>query len=214
MKELVITGGNGGLGGAIAREFVQAEWEVFAPGRDALDVTDPDAVQRVLCGRSVDLLICAAGIISDAPLIKMEESAWDEVLAVNLTGAATCAAAVIPGMVARGHGHVVLISSYAALRPAIGQAAYATSKAALHGLATSLARNHGPAGVRVNVVLPGFMQTRMTSGMTSRRQEEVISSHALKRLNTPEVVARFIRRLDNELPHTSGQVFQLDSRIP
>lgn len=187
---------------------------MFAPGRDALDVTDPDAVQRVLCGRSVDLLICAAGIISDAPLVKMEESAWDEVLAVNLKGAATCAAAVIPGMVARGHGHVVFISSYAALRPAIGQAAYATSKAALHGLATSLARNHGPAGVRVNVVLPGFMQTRMTSGMTSRRQEEVISSHALKRLNTPEVVARFIRRLDNELPHTSGQVFQLDSRIP
>ena len=162
----------------------------------------------------VDLLVCAAGTIRDLPLARMEESSWDEVFAVNFKGSAACAAAVLPGMIARGRGHIVFISSYSALHPQVGQAAYATAKAALLGLTASLALENGHHGIRVNAILPGFMETNMTSTVSSRRKAEILGDHSLGRFNTPNAVAHFIRYLHEHLPETSGQVFQLDSRLP
>ncbi|MES2921120.1 MAG: SDR family NAD(P)-dependent oxidoreductase [Verrucomicrobiota bacterium] len=213
MNHLVITGGSGGLGRAIIEAFVAPPWQIAAPSRAELDVTDSAAVRSFFKSRPVDLLVCAAGIIRDAPIARLNESAWDEVLAVNYQAAAACAASALPGMIARGRGHMVFISSYSALHPPLGQVAYATAKAALLGLTTSLARDNGRHGVRVNAILPGFMETRMTDFVSEKRKEEVLSEHALGRFNTPHTVARFIRHLHEGLTHTSGQVFQLDSRI-
>lgn len=210
--EVIITGGAGGLARAAAAVFA-AGYRVFAPGRDELDVTDPAAVTAWFEARPVDLLVCNAGITRDAPLARLSEAAWDETLAVNLGGAARCAAAVIPGMIERGHGHVIFISSFSALHPPAGQAAYAAAKAALLGLAHSLAREFGPAGVRVNAVLPGFMETPMTATVSDDRREQVRRDHTLGRFNTVEAAARFLLHLHRDLPHTSGQVFQLDSRV-
>lgn len=213
MNHLVITGGSGGLGQAILRAFSISDWEIKAPGRHELDVSDPDAIRHHLASCPIDLLICAAGVTRDAPLARSEESGWDEVLAVNYQAAAIAAATVLPRMIQQGRGHIIFISSYSALHPPLGQVAYASAKAALLGLTHSLARENGRLGIRVNAILPGFLETRMTASLSERRKTEILADHSLGRFNTPTAVAEFIRSLHQDLPHTSGQVFQLDSRI-
>ncbi|HEY8962599.1 MAG TPA: SDR family NAD(P)-dependent oxidoreductase, partial [Luteolibacter sp.] len=206
-------GGEGELARTVAETFRAAGHDVRSPGRQELDVTDSDAVKAYLAGLEIELLVCAAGITRDAPLAKLSESAWDETLAVNLHAAARCARGVLKGMSRRKSGHIVFVSSFSALHPPAGQTAYAAAKAGLIGLAKSLAREAGPANVRVNVVLPGFLETRMTAGLSSERRDQVLADHVLGRFNTPEAVARFLYALHENLPHTSGQVFQLDSRV-
>ena len=201
------------MGKALAAVFADAGWDVAAPGRSELDVTDSAAIRNYFGSRRLDLLVCAAGMTRDAPLLRMQENQWDDVFAVNYQGAACCAAAVLPGMIQQGHGHVVFISSYSALHPPAGQAAYAASKAALLGLTADLAVRHGASNIRVNAVLPGFMETRMSQTLSELRKGQILADHTLRRFNTPEIVAEFIRHLHEDLPHTSGQVFQLDSRI-
>jgi 3-oxoacyl-[acyl-carrier protein] reductase len=213
LKRMVITGGSGGLGKAIALEFAGKGWEVIALSRSDLDLLDGKAVAGFFETNPCDLLICCAGIIRDVPLSRMEEEQWDDVFAVNFKAAALSAAAVVPGMLAKGRGHVIFVSSYAALHPAVGQAAYATAKAALHGLARDLADRHGRAGLRFNVVLPGFLETRMTEAVSMRRKEVVRETHCLGRFNSVGAAAGFIRYLEEQLPFTSGQVFSLDSRM-
>jgi len=210
---MVITGGEGDLGQAIAGEFRTAGWQVGNPGRVELDVTRLDSVSAFFKGRETDLLVCNAGLTRDVPLLKLSETDWDLVLQTNLHGAARTAKAALRGMVKRRSGHIIFISSFSALHPPAGQAAYAAAKAGLIGLGKTLAREVGPAGIRVNVVLPGFLETRMTAAVSEERREQVKAEHALGRFNTVEAVARFVRILQEELPHTSGQIFQLDSRI-
>lgn len=213
LKRVIITGGTGGLGTAIAGEFAGNGWEVVVLGSKDLDLADGAEVVRFFDETPCDLLVCGAGIIRDAPLARMEEEAWDEVMAVNYGAAARCALAAVPGMRERGRGHVVFISSFAALKPAVGQAAYAAAKAALHGLAMDLAARHGFVGLRFNVVLPGFLETRMTVAVSGKRKGVIRASHALAEFNTPEAAAGFVRFLEERLPFTSGQVFSLDSRF-
>ena len=210
---MVITGGAGGLGGALAAAFADAGHEVLAPGRDELDVTDAAAVKEHFKDREVELLICNAGTTRDALLGKLPEKDWDAVMAVNLRGAALCAAAVSRGMIRARQGHIVFISSHSAVHPPAGQAAYAAAKAGLIGLAMSLAKELGPAGVRVNTILPGFLETRMTEGLSEERKDQVRKEHVLGRFNTTEAVAGFLVTLHARMPHTSGQVFRLDSRV-
>jgi len=214
VNRLFITGGSGGLGRAVCNEFSSHDWQIIAPEHESLDVSMRDQVESCMNQDGVDLLVCAAGITRDARLVGLKESEWDEVFAVNYQGALNCARAVLPTLVAQGKGHLVFVSSYSALHPPLGQVAYATSKAALLGLTTSLAGQYGRHGIRVNVILPGFLETSMTATVSDTRKEEVLAAHTLGRFNTPEVVARFIRFLHENLPETSGQVFQLDSRIP
>lgn len=212
VKQLVITGGGGGLGSALIQVFTSPHWTIFAPDRKSLDVSNPDSFRHLPQLGSADLLVCAAGMIRDRPLLRMDEPAWDEVIATNYEGAAASANAVLPGMIARRRGHIVFISSSSAIHPPIGQVAYATAKAALLGLTASLAKKNGCHGVRVNAILPGFLETRMTRTVSQARKREILYDHVLGRFNQAETVAHFIRYLHDHLPDTSGQVFQLDSR--
>ena len=172
---VVITGGEGAIARALAAAFTAAGHPVLSPGRRELDVTDEHAVRAFFRDHSAELLICNAGITRDAPLARLDEAAWDEVMAVNLRGAAICAAAAARGMLRARCGHLVFISSRSALHPPHGQAAYAAAKAGLLGLARSLARELGPAGIRVNTILPGFLDTPMTA---ARRSAMTTSSTA------------------------------------
>lgn len=208
----VVTGGSGSLGSAITGILRADGWEVDAPGSAELDVRRVGEVRAYFSGRDPELLVCAAGLVRDAVLARLPEEAWDDVWSVNHAGARDCARAVIPGMVERGAGHVVFISSYSAISPPCGQAAYAAAKAALLGLTKDLACRHGASNVRVNAVLPGFLDTNMTAEISGARRDQVLADHQLGRFNTCEAVARFILNLHDHLPHTSGQVFQLDSR--
>ncbi|OYV05696.1 MAG: SDR family oxidoreductase [Verrucomicrobiales bacterium VVV1] len=210
---VVITGGRGGLGRALAAEFEGASWQVEAPGRDELDVCSDESVAQYFSGRELDLLICTAGLTRDASLIRLSEQSWDLVCETNFLGAARCAKWASDGMRERKGGHIIFISSYSAIHPPVGQAAYAASKAALLGLTQGLAIELGPMGIRVNAVLPGFMETPMTCAVSDERRIEILSDHSLGRFNTPTIVSKFIRHLQEDLVHTSGQVFNLDSRL-
>ncbi len=210
MKRAALTGGQGGLAKAVASVLREAGWDVAAPGRSELDVRDPASVRRFFHRRPLELLVCNAGVIRDAPLARLKPEAWDEVWDTNFAGAARCAREAVAGMAAGGQ--IVFISSGSAFRPPVGQAAYGAAKAALLGLTRELARELGPADVRVNAILPGFLETPMTAAISTARRGQIRADHALGRFNTPQAVAGFLLHLHDHLPHTSGQVFQLDSR--
>jgi 3-oxoacyl-[acyl-carrier protein] reductase len=209
----VITGGSGDLAQAMVAEWQAASWQVDAPSRAELDVDDPKSAKKYFKERVFKLLVCNAGLTGDTPLVRLQESAWDTSWSVNYGGSLRCAEAVLPMMRQQGGGHIVFISSFSAIHPPIGQVAYAAAKAALLGLVADLAVRHGAANIRVNAILPGFLDTRMTESVSAERRAEVLAHHTLDRFNTCDKVAKFIRFLDQEMLHTSGQVFQLDSRL-
>ncbi len=212
--QAIITGAAGGLGQAITRSLRTAGMDVLAPGKEELDVTSADRVKSYFADAGdVSLLVCNAGLAIDKPLARMNESDWDKVMETNLKGAFLCAREVSRGMMKRRVGHLVFIASFSAIHPPSGQANYAAAKSALLGVTKSLAQELGPRNVRVNAILPGFLETKMTQGLSDEVKAASLSRHVLGRFNTPDKVARFIDFLHHQLPHTSGQVFNLDSRI-
>jgi NAD(P)-dependent dehydrogenase (short-subunit alcohol dehydrogenase family) len=214
MPVALITGGHGDLAQALHAGLVSHDYVVHSPGKAELDITSQDSVDTYFQQLSeLDLLICNAGMLRDKPVLQMHADDFDAVLSVNLTGHARVSRAALKIMSKRRKGHLVFISSHAALHGTAGQANYAASKAALHGLATSLAREYGSRNIRVNVVLPGFMETRMTTHLNEAHRAKVRQAHVLRRFNEAPQVARFIAFLDQQMPHTSGQTFNLDSRI-
>jgi 3-oxoacyl-[acyl-carrier protein] reductase len=208
---VVITGGQGDL----ARALVAAlnEDKVLAPGRGDLDVDDEAQVDAFFTKlEGLEVLIANAGLTRDGLLTGLATSDFDAVLRTNLRGAFLCTRAAIRIMARQRRGQVLLIGSRAARHGTRGQAAYAAAKAGLIGFGQSVAKEYGGRNVRCNVVLPGFLETKFTRGLTEQRREEIRAEHALGRFNSVENAARaiaFLAHLDN----VSGQVFTLDSRI-
>lgn len=214
--QALVTGGGGELAAAIAAELERRGFEVLAPGRDALDVSDEGSVAAYFesrVGGGLELLVNNAGLRRDALIASMSESDWDEVMGVNLRGAFLCARLALRGFVKRRRGHVVNIGSYSGRSGPAGQANYAASKAGLVALTQSIAKEGGRRGVRANCVLPGWMETKFTDGVSAPVRERALGFHALGRFNTPPEAARFIGFLHEDMEAVSGQVFQLDSRV-
>lgn len=211
----LLTGGLGTLARALHAELESQGWLVHAPNHDEMDVTDSAAVSHVI-GRMkrLDLLVHCAGSLRDAPLAKMSHEDFDVVLQQHLRGAFLTARAALVPMLRQHAGHLIFIGSHSALTGPVGQGNYAAAKAGLIGLAQSLAAEYGARGIRANVVLPGFMETPMTAALLAQpeKRARVLAAQTLGCLNTPAHAARFIAFL-HTLPHTSGQVFHLDSRI-
>lgn len=212
----LITGGEGGLAQALRAELETAGFEVLAPGRAELDVTDAGGVKAFFAARvtRLDLLINNAGICQDVAVAKMSEADFDQVVDVNLKGAFLVCQAAVRLMSRQRQGHIVNIGSYSALSGPFGQANYAAAKAGLIGLTQSLAKECGGRDIRVNCVLPGFLETKMTRHLLQDEawRTRLLEAHALGRLNTPQDAARFVVCL-HSLVNVSGQVFQLDSRV-
>lgn len=212
--QALITGGVGDLAKAIQSSLEMAKIQTLAPGRYELDVTDSECVKEFISTvGDIDLLVCNAGATLDMPLARMSESDWDQVMQVNLKGAFLCAREVSRSMMKRRSGHIVFISSFSAIHPPAGQANYAAAKSALLGMMKSMAQELGARNVRVNAILPGFLETKMTDNLSDEVKQAALQKHMLGRFNTPEVVAEFVVHLHQNMPHTSGQVFNLDSRI-
>lgn len=204
----VLTGGAGDLARALQTELEDQGWEVLAPPRIELDVTDPSSVKAFFARLSkLDLLVNCAGKLHDALITRLTDKQWDASCAVNLTGAFLCAQAAARLMPLPTGGTIVFISSGSAKFGNVGQTNYAAAKAGLIGLTQSLAREWGKDNVRVHCILPGYIKTRFNAHLNRDP-----SDHVLKRFNTVQETARFIAFL-HSLSHTSGQVFQLDSRI-
>ncbi len=216
-RRALITGGEGRLARSL-RETLLASGrfdEVLAPGRAELDVTRAEEIRDYFSGiDGLDLLINNAGTLRDSPLLKLSEGDWEVVQSTNLRGAFLCSREAIRLMFRARTGHIVNVGSFSALRPPPGQAAYAAAKAGLIGLTQALAEEVGKRGVRVNCVLPGFLEdTGMTRGLPPEVIERARHDHTLGRFNSPEDAAAFIDFLDGRLGAVSGQVFQLDSRL-
>lgn len=210
----LITGGLGDLAQALHVELTGQGYAVHAPGRTEMDVTSSTSVEAFVSGlEALDLLVCNAGVCRDASMLKMEEMDFDQVLDTCLSGAFRAARAALNRMSGQRRGHIVFIGSFSGWRGPAGQANYAAAKAGLMGLTQSLAAEYGARNIRVNCVLPGFMETRMTAGLGEDLKRSFLAAHTLGRFNTTQEVSCFIAHLDRFLPHTSGQIFNLDSRL-
>ena len=208
---ILISGGEGDLARALQREFPRDT--VHAPGRKEMDVRDEAQIEAYFSRlERLDVLIANAGLTRDGAVTSVAPDDFNEVVNANLRGAFLCSRAALKLMMKQRNGHIIFIGSRAARHGTRGQSAYAAAKAGMVGLAQSLAKEYGARNIRCNVVLPGFLETRMTTGLSAERREEVRAEHALGRFNTVGNAARaiaFLARLD----HVSGQVFTLDSRM-
>jgi NAD(P)-dependent dehydrogenase (short-subunit alcohol dehydrogenase family) len=163
--------------------------------------------------KRIDLVVHCAGILRDRMLTGMSDEEFAAVLDVNLKGAFRVSQAALKLMAKQRRGHLVFIGSNSARWGNAGQTNYAAAKAGLIGLTHSLSKEYGARNVRVNCILPGLLETKMTAHLSKEILDTVREAHALKRFNSCASVGKFVAFLDRELPHTSGQVFQLDSRV-
>jgi len=208
---ILISGGEGDLARALQKEFPRDH--IHASGRKEMDVRDEAQIEAYFSRlERVDVLIANAGLTRDGAVTGLSAADFNEAVNVNLRGAFLCVRAALKKMVKQKSGHIILIGSRAAKYGTRGQSAYAAAKAGLVGLAESVAKEYGARNIRCNVVLPGFLETKMTAKLSAERREEILAEHALGHFNIPENAARFIAFLAR-LDHVSGQVFTLDSRI-
>ncbi len=209
----LITGGDGDLAVAIREELEACKMRVHAPAHAMLDVARAASIDAGIKDLArLDLLVSSAGLLIDKSMTAMSAVDFSAVLEVNLSGAFRVARGTLKLMSRQRSGHIIFISSYSALYGPSGQSNYAAAKAGLIALTQSLAREYGAWGIRVNCVLPGFLESKMTAHLGDKLRAQFRGSHTLGRFNTAADAARFIRFLHLEMPHTSGQVFSLDSR--
>lgn len=200
---------------AISHELSKVGFEVYDPGRDELDVTDKESVASYFNGEhltSLRLLVNNAGLTRDVVHKRMTEEEWDLVVDTNLKGAFFCSQAALKIFPRGAGGHIINIGSFSGKQPPIGQTNYAAAKAGLVGLGQSMAKEYGKRKIRVNTILPGFLETKMTAGLSDNALDRVRQRHALGEFNTTDDAARFIAFLDS-MEQVSGQTFQLDSRV-
>jgi len=225
MKNALISGGAGGLGKAIALELVKSGYRVFVADLSnarenfeswkstfenngehlhfvALNVTDYEnclaVVKQIETHGGVDVLVNAAGVTQDVSLRKMEPAQWRKVLSVNLDGAFYLCRATINGMIERDFGRIINISSVNGLQGQFGQTNYAASKAGLHGLTMSLARETAAKGITVNSISPGYCNTEMVAAIPSEHLQKITAQIPAGRLAQPEEIARVVNFLAAE----------------
>jgi NAD(P)-dependent dehydrogenase (short-subunit alcohol dehydrogenase family) len=223
----LVTGGASGIGGAIVAALAGDAWVASldcdfpdGPGAAAVtftaDVRDGssvgDAVERITRERGgLDWVVCAAGIVRDRVSWKMTDAEWDDVLEVNLTGAFKTVRAALPALRKSERGRIVFISSINGLRGNFGQANYAAAKAGLVGLARSLALELARHGATVNVVAPGFIDTRMTRALPQAARERALLRTPLGRAGKAQEVGALVGYLCSDAAaFITGAVVPID----
>jgi 3alpha(or 20beta)-hydroxysteroid dehydrogenase len=246
-KAAVITGGAGGIGSragvAMGRagarvllvdldeaRLAAASAAVAATGAEVrthvADVTSSDEVRGYVAGAleafgRVDVLFNNAAIIGPvAALAEYDEDAFDRIMAINVRGVFLGLRHVLPGMIAQGSGSIINTGSLSSERGLPGTPAYNAAKHAVLGLTRSAAAEAGPAGVRVNAVLPGMIDTPMLAEVTSafgdpaaaRRAAEGVSPQG--RLGRPEEVAEVVAFLASDAASlVNGAAWAVDGGI-
>ena len=228
-RSVLVTGGNRGIGLAIARSFAEQGDAVAVTHRgsgapDGLfgvqcDVTDAEAVDRAFSEVEehqgpVEVLVSNAGITRDGLLMRMKEEDFTEVLDANLTAAYRVAKRASAKIVRARSGRMIFVSSVVGLLGSAGQANYAASKAGLVGLARSIARELGSRNITANVVAPGFIDTDMTAGLSGDRKAEILKSIPAGRMASPDEVAAVVTWLASDSAgYVSGAVIPVDGGL-
>jgi len=228
-RTVLITGGNRGIGYAIAQEFVTAGHRVAVTARSGegpsgsltvrADVTDAAALDDAFTEVEeklgpVEVVVANAGITRDMLLLRMTDADFDEVVDTNLGGAFRVVKRASKGMLKAKFGRIILVSSVVGLFGGAGQVNYSSSKAGLVGMARSITRELGSRGITANVVAPGFIETDMTAELPEAQQVEYKKSIPAGRFATPDEVAKVIVWLaGDDAAYISGAVIPVDGGL-
>jgi 3-oxoacyl-[acyl-carrier protein] reductase len=233
-RSVLVTGGNRGIGLAIARAFADAGDQVAVTYRSGeppqslldsgvlavrCDITDPEQVEGAYKeveekNGPVEVLVANAGVTRDQLLLRMSEEDFATVLETNLTGTFRVVKRATKRMLRARSGRIVLISSVVGLLGSAGQANYAASKAGLVGFARSLARELGSRNITCNVIAPGFVDTDMTKALTDEQRANIVGQVPLGRYAQPEEVAATVRFLtSDEAAYITGAVIPVDGGL-
>ncbi len=217
-KIALVTGGTRGIGAAIVREFAASgarvatnyrnqeqaakfQAEMKKAGYDIhlyqADVSDFEACKKLIDDIQkdigpIDILVNNAGVTQDTTLRKMTKEQWDTVIRINLDSVYNMCRNVIEGMLERGAGRIINISSINGQKGQIGQSNYAASKAGMHGFTMALAQETARKGITVNTVSPGYIATDMVMAVPEDTRNKIIAQIPVSRLGTPEEVADLI----------------------
>lgn len=223
----LVTGGTGAIGTAICKALAAAgcriavtclpseadnvaqEWlaarkgegmEVVMEPADLGDFAATEAAIAAIESQAgpIDVLVNAAGITRDATLRKMTAEQWHQVISANLDSVFNTTRTVFPGMLERGYGRIVNISSVNGQKGQFGQANYAASKAGIHGFTMSAAQEGARKGVTVNTVSPGYIETPMVMAVPEEVRAKIIAGIPVGRLGTVEEIARVVAFLADE----------------
>ncbi|MEV4715090.1 3-oxoacyl-ACP reductase FabG [Micromonospora sp. NPDC049374] len=228
-RTVLVTGGNRGIGLAIAQAFAKQGDRVAITHRGSgapeglfgvrCDITDADSVDAAFAAVEaelgpVEVLVANAGITDDTLLLRMSEEQFTRVLDTNLTGAYRCAKRASGKMLRARWGRMIFVSSVVGLSGGAGQVNYAASKAGLVGVARSITRELGGRNITANVVAPGFIETDMTAGLTDQRKAEILKSIPAGRMASPDEVAAVVTWLAGEgAGYVSGAVIPVDGGL-
>lgn len=226
----LVTGGNRGIGYAIAEDLIAAGYRVAVTSRSgeggpegaltvAADVTDAGSVDIAFKRVEeelgpVEIVVANAGITNDTLLLRMSDDDFTNVLETNLTGAFRVVKRATKGMLRSRFGRVVLMSSVVGLYGSPGQINYSASKAGLIGIARSLTRELGSRGITANVVAPGFIETEMTAVLPEETQQQYLASIPAGRFGKVDEIAKTVRWLvSDDAAYVSGAVIPVDGGL-
>jgi len=226
MRVALVTGGIGGIGTSICQRLAkdgmrvvanyhpaeQEQAEAWLAARQAEgldisiavgDVSSWDDTQRMVAevvekAGPVDVLVNCAGITRDKTFKRMELAQWEAVINVNLNSVFNVTRPLWDGMLERGFGRIINISSVNGQRGQFGQANYSAAKAGMHGFTMALAQEGATRGVTVNTISPGYVETAMTLAMRDDVREGIISGIPMRRMAQPEEISAVIAFLASD----------------
>jgi 3-oxoacyl-[acyl-carrier protein] reductase len=212
---VLLTGGSGGIGSSIKTFLVESGHTVVAPISTELDLSDSRAVSNWLSNNSqieFDVIVFCAGINNPKNLIEVEEEEYLRILQVNTNACREIFRTYIPGMKERKFGRLIAISSSYSTIAREGRSSYSMSKAALEALVRSAAIENAGLNVLANIVVPGFVETPLTSKNNSPSQiQKIIERIPVKRLGKPEEIAALVYYLVSESnSYITGQSIHID----
>ncbi len=228
-KVVLVTGGNRGIGYAIAQQFKKegyrvcvtyrsghAPSEFYAVRADVRDAASIDQAFKEIEAElgPVEILVANAGITKDTLLLRMKEEDFTDVVDTNLTGSFRVVQRASKGMLKLKRGRIILISSVVGLYGGAGQVNYASSKAALVGMARSITRELGARNITANVLAPGFIDTEMTAVLEEETKKQYLAAIPAGRFAQPEEVAAVASWLASEAAsYISGAVIPVDGGL-
>jgi 3-oxoacyl-[acyl-carrier protein] reductase len=228
-RSVLVTGGNRGIGRAIAEAFLAQGDKVAVTTRNGgapegaldirCDITDAAAVDAAFAEAeaahgTVEVLVANAGITKDTLLLRMSEDDFTSVLDTNLTGSYRLAKRASKGMLRARTGRIIFISSVVGLLGSAGQVNYAASKAGLVGMARSIARELGSRSITANVVAPGFVETDMTAVLDEQQRSGILGQIPLGRYATPAEIAATVTWLASDgAAYVTGAVIPVDGGL-
>jgi NAD(P)-dependent dehydrogenase (short-subunit alcohol dehydrogenase family) len=240
-RRCLVLGGSGHVGGAVCEALVAAGARVAftylrnqaaadalvarLPGAVALrvDLADAAATEAAVDAAAaalggLDALVHAAGAPIEAgggrlTLADVDVAAWDRAHAVNVRAAFVAVRRILPAFAAAGGGEVVLLGSVDAVKALPAPAHHAASKAALRGLVTSLAKELGPRGVRLNLVAPGLLEGGLSRAVPEELRREYLKHTGARRFGKPAEIAALVRFLVLENTYITGQTLVADGGL-